>query len=132
MLWSDAPHAGFSTVEPWLPLSDDWREIHVELQSALSNSPLVLYRALLALRRQEEALWRGDYVPIAATDTLLVYERRAESKRLLVVLNLSGSSAELATPAGTIIATTDLVGTNWPVDDRLVISPNEGLIIRLH
>ena len=91
MLWSDAPHAGFSAVEPWLPLSNDWREIHVDRQSALPNSLLSLYRALLALRRQEEALWRGDYVPISATDTLLVYERRVESGRLLVILNLSKS-----------------------------------------
>ena len=104
MLWSDAPHAGFSTVEPWLPLSNDWREIHVDRQSALPNSLLALYRALLALRRQEEALWRGDYVPIAATDTLLVYERRVKSERLLVVLNLSGRSAAVTTPPGTIIA----------------------------
>jgi alpha-glucosidase len=132
MLWSDAPHAGFSTVEPWLPLSDDWREIHVDRQLALPNSLLALYRALLALRRQEEALWRGDYVPIAATDTLLVYERRVESQRLLVVLNLSDRSAAVTTPAGTIIATTDLVGTNWPVDGGLAILPNEGLIIRLN
>jgi alpha-glucosidase len=132
MLWSDAPHAGFSTVEPWLPLSDDWREIHVDRQLALPNSLLALYRALLALRRQEEALWRGDYVPIAATDTLLVYERRVESQRLLVVLNFSDRSAAVTTPAGTIIATTDLVGTNWLVDGGLAILPNEGLIIRLN
>ena len=132
MLWSDAPHAGFSTAEPWLPISDDWREIHVDRQSTLPNSLLAFYRALLALRRQEEALWRGDYVPISATDTLLVYERRVEFERLLVVLNLSGRSATVTTPAGTIIATTDLVGPGGPVDGALAVAPNEGLIIRLH
>ena len=47
-------------------------------------------------------------------------------------LNLSDRSAPVTTPAGTIIATTDLVGTNWPVDGGLAILPNEGLIIRLN
>ncbi len=132
MLWCDAPQAGFSTVEPWLPLSDVWREIHVGRQSALTNSRLALYRALLALWREEEALWRGDYVPIAARDTPLVYERRVELQRLRVVLNLSDRCAAVTTPAGTIIATTDLVGTYRPIDGGLAVSPNEGLIIRLN
>ena len=81
MLWSDAPFAGFSTAEPWLPLSQSWRAINVERQSASPRSLLSLYRELLALRRREPALWRGAYVPVAATDALLAYERRSEGER---------------------------------------------------
>lgn len=131
MLWSDAPYAGFSTVEPWLPLGDSWREIHVERQSKRPDSVLALYRALLELRRREPALWRGGYVPVAATETLLAFERRAEAERLLVILDLSGRGGALTTPPGTIILATDGIGSGEQVGGALTISPNQGLIIRL-
>jgi glycosidase len=49
MLWSAAPNAGFSSVEPWLPLSENWRDINAERQAASPGSLLSLYRELIAL-----------------------------------------------------------------------------------
>ena len=100
MLWSDTAYAGFSTVEPWLPLGDNWRDIHVERQTKKPRSILNFYRALIDLRRREPALWRGSYVPFAVTETLLAYERRAEAERLLVILDFSGRGGVLTTPPG--------------------------------
>jgi glycosidase len=131
MLWSDAAYAGFSTVEPWLPLGDSWREIHVERQTKKPGSMLNLYRALIDLRRREPALWRGSYVPVAVTETLLAYERRAEAERLLVILDFSGRGGVLTTPPGTILLATDGNGVGRQVVGALTISSNEGLIIRL-
>jgi alpha-glucosidase len=131
MLWSDAPYAGFSTVEPWLPLGESWSEIHVERQSQRPDSVFALYRALLDLRRREPALWRGHYVPVAATETLLAYERRADSARLLVILELSGRGGALTTLPGTIVLATDRARSGTRVGGALMMSPNEGLIIRL-
>ena len=56
---------------------------------------LNLYRGLIDLRRREPALWRGSYVPVAVTETLLAYERRVEAERLLVILDFSGRGGVL-------------------------------------
>lgn len=60
--WSgDAPPFGFSTAATsWLPQPPGWAALTVERQTDDPNSMLSLYRAALALRRQEHALATGD------------------------------------------------------------------------
>ena len=90
MQWNSEPHAGFSTVDPWLPLASDWRRENVENQRADANSVLNLYRRLIALRRSSPALTQGAYQPIAASGDLLVFIRAEGDERMLVALNLGG------------------------------------------
>jgi alpha-glucosidase len=64
MQWDgESPNAGFcpSDVEPWLPLSQDWRENNVSNQEKSRNSMLKMYRKLTYLRRREPALSVGRY-----------------------------------------------------------------------
>jgi alpha-glucosidase len=56
---------------------------------------LSLYRNLIALRRSEPALTKGDYVPVAAPDDILAFERRHNGRRVLVALNLGHSPRRL-------------------------------------
>jgi alpha-glucosidase len=89
MPWSDAPGAGFSEGEPWLPLGDD---ASVARQERDSGSLLALYRRLLALRRTEDAIALGDWEGVRAADGVLAYVRGA---RFLVALNLAGEERAL-------------------------------------
>jgi alpha-glucosidase len=66
-------NAGFSTSEPWLPLSADFRRENVESQRADPASILNLYRRLIALRRSSRVLTAGAYRPLAAQGDLLLY-----------------------------------------------------------
>jgi len=50
MQWSNEPQAGFSTVEPWLPVGLDRDVANVASQSRDAGSLLTLYRRLLELR----------------------------------------------------------------------------------
>jgi len=76
MPWSNDAFAGFSTTEPWLPLSEDWPTRNVHRQSLDPGSMLNLYRSLLHLRRRHRSLTIGDLVLGQAIDEVLVYERR--------------------------------------------------------
>ena len=87
MPWDASANAGFSTAEPWLPLNPDWGTRNVAAQDRDPGSMLNLTRALLRLRRQEQALAIGAYVPVACRGDLLAYERRHGASRLLVALN---------------------------------------------
>ena len=60
MPWDKRAFAGFSTMNPWLPLNADWRERNVANQQDDPDSMLSLYRRLLALRREHLALSLGE------------------------------------------------------------------------
>lgn len=93
MQWDSAENAGFSTVEPWLPIGADYRTLNVAAQREESGSMLTLYRKAIALRRQEPALSVGELAPLPAEDNLIAYVRKSGARRLLVLLNLSAAPA---------------------------------------
>ncbi|TWU33270.1 alpha-amylase family glycosyl hydrolase [Novipirellula artificiosorum] len=133
--WNASAYAGFSTVEPWLPLNEDWRERNFEIQDRDSNSLLSLYRSLLALRRSHDALAIGDFKLVDAAEDVLAYQRRHAGECLLIALNLSDAMRTLMLPTDTcveeVLAST-LPPSTWalrPLDAAL--APNEGLLLRL-
>jgi alpha-glucosidase len=89
MPWSaDAPHLGFSVVEPWLPTGPDHAALAVDRQEADPGSVLALTRRLLALRNGSAALLTGDIRIVEASDTLLAFERIGPGQCLLCVFNI--------------------------------------------
>jgi alpha-glucosidase len=135
MPWDASDNAGFSTVDPWLPLNADWRLRNVAAQDRDASSMLSLYRTLLTLRRTHEALAIGDVSLVDAAEEVLAYERRHAGDRFLIALNLGDQTRPLTLPEGVSIVEI-LASTAWlsnlalrPMDDTLV--PNEGLILRL-
>ena len=126
MAWDATQNAGFSAAEPWLPLHADWRTRNVAAGEQDAGSMLNLTRALLRLRRAESALAVGDYVPVAAEGSLLAYERRAGSSRLLVALNLGDAAVPLPDTAR---GGERLLSTLGGESEEL--RGNEGVIVRL-
>jgi len=106
--WRNAPHGGFTTGKPWLPLGPDLASLNIEAQIHDPTSMLSLYRALLRLRRAEPALSVGTYVAVARTDALLIYERRHLDRRLLIALNMGDKAEHLDARLGRVLLSTDL------------------------
>lgn len=98
MQWSAAPHAGFSSAPPWLPVSADYARNNVEAQRQDPASMLSLYRSLLALRRARPALSLGGFLPLEPAPNVLGYLRTHGGSRDAVLLNLSSSPQRLALP----------------------------------
>lgn len=133
--WDASAYAGFSTVEPWLPLNADWRVRNVATQDRSDGSLLSLYRSLLELRRSHDALAIGDITLVDAGNNVLAYQRRHAGERLLIALNLSHAARPLTLPEGTWVGEV-LASTLWssnlalrPKDNTL--APDEGLVVRL-
>ncbi|WP_066781246.1 alpha-amylase family glycosyl hydrolase [Sphingomonas sp. CCH5-D11] len=101
MAWDASSNAGFSTVEPWLPLHPDWRTRNVAAQEEDPASMLRLYRRLLAARRAIPALSLGRMTLREAAPDILAYERQHGDERLLVVLNLGSEPREVTLPDAT-------------------------------
>jgi alpha-glucosidase len=130
MPWDGGDHAGFSSVEPWLPLNHDWPCRNVARLSQDPESMLRLYERLLALRRARPALNVGEFVSMPGGDGVLQYERRHEGERLLIVLNLTDEPRRIVLPQGAQVRELLLSTVTGRVFDGS-LAENEGSILLL-
>ena len=96
--WDDSPNAGFTDGDPWLPVTDDYREVNVARERSRSPSILSYYRRLIALRGETVALRSGTYTLHCPDDEqLFVYTRTGTDRRVVVAINVSaeGRSADI-------------------------------------
>ncbi|ACR79874.1 alpha amylase catalytic region [Kosmotoga olearia TBF 19.5.1] len=96
MQWDDSEFAGFSTVEPWLPVNENKNEVNVEHEARDPNSMLNYYKELLRLRKESNALKFGDYRKLETSNTeVLAYLREYEDERKIVILNFNDQEVGL-------------------------------------
>jgi alpha-glucosidase len=135
MQWDGSDYAGFSTVEPWLPVHENRRSVNVASAEADPGSLLCFHRQLIALRKGSPALARGDFAWLGPEmGGVMAYERRAGSERKLVLLHFF--DAPLAIDLGRVPA-----GASWTValgshrpagatcSPRLEMAPYEVLVL---
>jgi len=126
MPWrADAPHAGFSTAEPWLPVDRRHPPMAVDRQEADPASLLHLSRRLIALRQAEPALRLGSLRFLDTPDSLLSFERRHGDDVLTCVFNLGHETVDWA-PEGGVTA----VASVNPAAEGRGFAPLEGWIGR--
>lgn len=136
MQWDAGPHAGFSSVSPWLPLPEDHERVNVEQQRSAPDSMLCLYHRLIHLRRGAPALEVGRFEPFPACHDVLAYFRRGRAGEcsFLVCLNFGEhmqTVAPVGIPSGTIVVCTRREREGEAVKDALVLAGNEGVVIQL-
>ncbi|PNG27351.1 alpha-amylase family glycosyl hydrolase [Methylocella silvestris] len=135
MQWNRSANAGFSTGEPWLPLTPDWSERNVERFEKDPASLLNLTRMLLDYRRAHRSLSLGSWRLVESGSDVLVFERRSGEERTIVALNLGaaprlrrldsiGSSFRVA-----ISTYCDRTGETF--DQELGLRPDEGVVIEV-
>jgi len=83
-----ARNAGFSSVDPWLPVGADNEARAVDTQLGNSASLHTFYRDLIALRQATPALLKGDQKLLEAPKDVVAYERNLEGERCIVIVNL--------------------------------------------
>jgi alpha-glucosidase len=102
MPWDGGELAGFApagTPSTWLPLGPDVAERNVEAQLEDPSSPLALYRALVALRRERPELRRGILGTVDAPEGVVAFVRESPEGRLLIALNLTDAVQPSPAPA---------------------------------
>ena len=137
MQWDETVHAGFSTAEPWLPISADAATRNVEALCDDATSLLTLYRRLLRLRRDYAALSVGAYRAIpGCPEAVLAYERHDADATLRVALNFSAVQQDV--PMGgeeggtwSVLLSTHPERQGTQIGESLVLSADEGVILLL-
>jgi alpha-glucosidase len=129
MQWSAAPHAGFSTARPWLPLAANYETVNVAAQRHNARSMLALYKRLIALRQKESSFQTGSFQLVHASGDVLAYGR---GKKFVVALNLGGTPQRASLGLnGTVVLSTHLEREKERIGRMLELRANEGLIVRL-
>jgi alpha-glucosidase len=130
MQWDNSQNAGFSTAEPWLPVSEDAPGRNVAGQDTEPGSLLNLYRNLIWLRRGSVALQRGVLEILGGPPDCLIYERREGDERLWIALNFGDSPTEVPfSGQGNLVRSTVDVERRGPVADGVRLAPYEGVIV---
>lgn len=130
MQWDNTPYAGFSTHEPWLPLTEDHRTRNVMTLRRDAHSILSLYRNLLMLRRRFKALHMGDWRRLDAPEKILAYERRHDGERIFVALNFGDVAAHVPLPEnGRLLLSTQGDRTDENITGAIRLRPDEGVMI---
>ncbi|MGB3949144.1 MAG: alpha-amylase family glycosyl hydrolase, partial [Bacteroidia bacterium] len=103
MLWNKNKLAGFTTAsESWLPISEVADKLCVETQEADSNSLLMFYKQIIALRNSSKALNLGalEIAEKYCTKHVLAYYRIYNTEKYLVLLNMSSKVIPVELPEG--------------------------------
>ena len=133
MQWDTTYNAGFCNGGSWLPLSDYYQLLNVEMQRDNPHSMLSLHRRLIDLRRREPAFCIGEFTGLEAEGDIFPYVRRHGSRRFLVVLNL-GHDPQVYQSSALVgeLALSTLPGRQGEsVSGAVALRPNEGVIVRL-
>lgn len=111
MVWDNAaPHAGFSTGKPWLPVSADQTALAVNTQEQKSSSMLHHYRAFLHFRRTHPALVKGEIAFLLADDRFLAFTRNYGNEKMLCVFNFTNQAQTMTLPNVQVLEDLDSTG----------------------
>ena len=142
IIWNDAlPNGGFSNAEEkdlWLPSNPADLHLAVNRQENDPQSILSLYKAVIELRHEREALVDGDYVPLTTDNSdVFAFERRSGNERIIVLVNFSEKS-QIAKIEGlgkgnTLLSSIDVKSRDREVDmsSGVELAPSEAIVVAI-
>ncbi len=131
MQWdASSPAAGFSSVEPWEPLAEDWPTVNVAAEDADPGSLRARYRELIELRAAHRALQTGEtFVVETGSSAVYAVLRVASGDAILTIINLSDAPVAayglslVASPLCGDVAATVLLGPEPSVGSGTLVPP---------
>lgn len=133
MQWSDAPHGGFTTGEPWIQANPNHQSINAQESLADDGSVFHHYRRLITLRKRHDVIVYGEYQPfLDQHPQVFIYTRTLGDERLTVVASFADSAIEIDLPAELKTRGEPLAWTHDRVDalgEQLSLQPFESFAI---
>ncbi|MGB5092990.1 MAG: alpha-glucosidase [Parvibaculum sp.] len=135
MPWqSEMLHAGFSKVQPWLPVPEYHRIRARDVQEQDSGSVLAHARRIVKLRKDHPALMRGEIAFRKMADPILAFERQGEGEHILCLFNLGREEQHVKLPVASDRIARELPAGTGSVrreGDDLVMGPRSAFLARL-
>ncbi len=100
MPWDEGEHAGFTSGQPWLPISPPHRHLAVSRQEGDPQSPLQRFRRFVHWRKQQPLLRWGSVRVLDLPEPLLGFVRADGESEMLALFNLGPMSLQVGLPPG--------------------------------
>ncbi len=119
--WDASENAGFTTGEPWIKVNPNYEEINVENALKDESSTFYYYQKLIRLRKEHEIIVYGDIKMLCENDeNIFAYLKSHDGEKLLTVLNFFQEEAEFKFPEGFSAADSELLISNYEVENLKV------------
>ena len=129
--WDDSAYAGFSTVEPWIMVNPNYKEINAKKQVDDPESVFNYYRKLIALRKEKEIIVYGTYdLLLPESEEIYMYTRTLGEEKLLVVCNFSEKEVAVEIPEE--FCKGSYLIANYPegeIKEQMTIRPYEAFVL---
>jgi alpha-glucosidase len=134
MQWDDSNYAGFSTVQPWLPLEKEYQTRNVASQSKDPHSFYILYRQLLSLRAKEQDTFADGLFQVFQTNSkhIFAYTRTNEKTSYLILINFSAEQVEVSTKefANFVLSSKERDSDTSNSRDTIIVLPYEACVFK--
>ncbi|QRZ62134.1 alpha-glucosidase [Rothia sp. ZJ932] len=131
--WDSTEYAGFSTIEPWIGLNDNYPTVNAADAQDRENSVFAYYQQLIKLRRGElkEHMVYGTFVPLDTEDAdVYAYERHADNgEKLLIIANFTDQEQERTYELAA--HNPQLVISNYSDDAHQTLRPYEAKVYKV-
>ncbi len=136
MQWSKAPHAGFSSGTPWLPVNANYTGVNVEAQDKDPESVLNHFRKMTRLRKDNPVLIHGAYkLLLPDHPEVYAFTRTLGDKMMLVVLNFSDKQTEVLLPEAAVarkLVMNNYSSLNTTKEEGLILEPWQAVILSMY
>lgn len=92
--WNQERYGGFSTVKPWLGLTEEYPVINAESQIGKTDSIFTFYKEMIHFRQNgpyRDCFIYGGIEPIPSSENVIAYKRHTEHETLYCWFNFSDS-----------------------------------------
>ena len=124
--WDDSENAGFSSVEPWMAVNENYREINVAKQEKDPDSVLNFYRKAVALRKKLSCVRYGDYQEFFRNSgTFYMYSMADSRQQILVICSFADKKVHYVPPMGFDMENAQLILCNYKEPKKNTLHPYE-------
>lgn len=114
MQWDNSNNAGFTTGQPWIKVNSNFEKINVKNELDDPSSILNYYKAVIALRKNNEVLVYGDFEELNKDNTeIYSYIRTLNGERMLIIINFFGGEPVFKLPEDIEIKKAQLLLANY-------------------
>lgn len=130
MQWNNHCYAGFSNVEPWIAVNENYHDINVENNLKDLDSVFYYYQKLIKLRKQYSVILQGAYEPLLLDHpTIFAYKRIDQNDEIIVYNHFYDDNQSTITVDASQY---DILLSNIQrntLEDTIILKPYESLVL---
>lgn len=136
MQWNSEKYSGFSNVQPWIGVNENYLHINVENALADRHSIFYFYQELIKLRREMDIIKYGTFeLLLKENNEVFAFLRKFEEEKLLIVCNFYGNRLKVALPDNLLEGNWQVLIANYddyPVFNKCInLRPYEAIVYQI-